>query len=120
MKNQSAAAACRFQNGLEEVRPTLLAGGGAHMDRALEKTQGTVEHAVGRLVANFQKAQALRDERRVETVKALLDWLRPNGEPQERVYNLSYFAARHGERAFIERVVDAAEPFRDGVIDLDL
>lgn len=109
----------RFQKGLEEVRPTLLAGG-AHMDRALEKTQGTVEHAVGRLVANFQKAQALRDERRVETVKALLDWLRPNGEPQERVYNLSYFAARHGERAFIERVVDAAEPFRDGVIDLDL
>ena len=108
-----------FQKNLEEVRSALLAGG-AHMDRALEKTQGTVEHAVGRLVANFQKAQALRDERRVEIVKALLDWLRPNGEPQERVYNMSYFVAKHGERAFIERVVEAADPSSGGVVDLDL
>jgi uncharacterized protein YllA (UPF0747 family) len=56
----------------------------------------------------------------VETVKALLDWLRPNGEPQERVYNVSFFAARHGERAFIEHVVEAADPSSGGVVDLDL
>jgi len=42
------------------------------------------------------------------------------GQPQERVYGISYFAAKHGERAFVERVIGAAADAGDGPVDLEL
>jgi len=50
-----------------------------------------------------------------------LQWrLYPNGHPQERYYGMSYFAARYGERPFIERVLATAAPFEVAPKDLDL
>jgi len=43
-----------------------------------------------------------------------------DGQPQERVYGISYFAAKHGERAFVERVIGAAADAGDGPVDLEL
>jgi hypothetical protein len=40
--------------------------------------------------------------------------------PQERVFGISTFAARHGERALVERVVLEAKPFDGTVRDLEL
>ena len=44
----------------------------------------------------------------------------PHGQPQERVYGISYFAAKHGERAFVERVLAAAADPADEPVDVEL
>jgi hypothetical protein len=36
------------------------------------------------------------------------------------VYGISYFAAKHGERAFLERVIEAAGDAGDAPVDLEL
>jgi hypothetical protein len=38
--------------------------------------------------------------------------------PQERHYGLPWFAARHGDRSLIEKVIAAAEPFDATLKDL--
>jgi uncharacterized protein YllA (UPF0747 family) len=98
----------------------MLASAGDGIDEAIEKTKGTVARAVGKLGEKLDRALAHRDAARVEDVRRLQAWLRPHGLPQERVFGISYFAARHGERAFVERVVEEAEPFAGTVRDLDL
>jgi len=40
--------------------------------------------------------------------------------PQERYFGLPSFAARHGARPFVERVLAAAIPLATGIRDLDL
>jgi bacillithiol biosynthesis cysteine-adding enzyme BshC len=108
-----------FQRAIDELVPTLLAAGEG-MDRAIEKTKASVETAVSRLLAHYAKASRHRDLARVEEVKRLLDWLWPHGVPQERVYGISYFAAQHGERAFLARVLEAAGSLAAEPVDLPL
>jgi bacillithiol biosynthesis cysteine-adding enzyme BshC len=109
----------RFQQALAEVAP-LLAPAGDGIEEAMEKTRGTVARAVGKLGEKVDRAFGHRDAARVEDVRRLQAWLRPGGLPQERVFGMSTFAARHGERALVERVVEEAEPFDGTVRDLDL
>jgi hypothetical protein len=40
--------------------------------------------------------------------------------PQERFFGLSSFAARLGQRAFVERVLAAAGPLATGFTDLEI
>jgi len=108
-----------FTRSLDELSPTLRAAGEG-MDRAIEKTRGTVEHAVARLTEHYAKAARHRDHDRVDRVKRLVEWLVPHGKPQERVFGISYFAARHGERAFLEKVLEAADGASDRTVDLSL
>ncbi|HKU42944.1 MAG TPA: hypothetical protein VJR89_32515, partial [Polyangiales bacterium] len=51
------------------------------------------------------------DASRVSGVHRLRGLLQPRGLPQERVYAFAHFAARFGERAFLERVLNTIEPF---------
>jgi hypothetical protein len=79
--------------------------------RALAKTRSTVEYAVARLAANVAQATSYHDSERVDAIRRLRAWLAPEGAPQERVLALAGFAARGGDRALIERVLAAIEPF---------
>ncbi len=93
---------------------------GPGLVRAIEKARGSVEHAVERLVAKYESAR-LQDERDlVEAVAQIKLLLQPEGIPQERYYGLPYFAARYGQRPFLERILDAVSPFDPAVRDLHL
>lgn len=99
-----------FDAALEAARGEIEPlGEGARA--ALGKTRQTVESAVQRLAAKVAQARNHADAELVEAVRRLQRQLFPGGVPQERVYGLPWFAARHGERPFLERVLDAAAPF---------
>ncbi len=88
------------------------------LERAFEKTRATVEMAVSRLGQKVDKARLRRDEGLIEDVRRLQSFLAPGGVPQERVYGLPYFAARYGDRRFVERVLSATRPFDAAEQDL--
>jgi bacillithiol biosynthesis cysteine-adding enzyme BshC len=98
-----------IDRALEEVAPALRETG-ERAERAAAKTRGTVARAVEKLGRNVDKARRLRDRTFLEDLERLRERLFPGGVPQERFYGISYFAARYGERAFVERVLGAAEP----------
>jgi bacillithiol biosynthesis cysteine-adding enzyme BshC len=108
-----------FLRDLDEMTPSLR-GVGDGMDRSIEKTKRTVQDAVSRLTAQYAKMSSQRDQDRIEEVRRLVDWLFPDRQPQERVYGISYFAAKHGERAFLERVLATAAHPADEPVDLEL
>jgi hypothetical protein len=108
-----------FDQTLEELVPTLRAAG-EKAERAAEKTRGTVARAVEKLAENVDAAWRLRDHALVQDVTRLRERLFPEGIPQERRYGPCYFAARHGERPFLERVLAAADPGGTGTRSLAL
>lgn len=99
-----------FDDALSEVA-RAIAGSGPGLEVALSKTRATVEMAVGKLADKYEKALLHRDESLVDAVRRVRSALYPNGAPQERVFGVSYFAARYGQRPFLERVLSAIEPF---------
>jgi bacillithiol biosynthesis cysteine-adding enzyme BshC len=106
-----------FDRAMAEVAPALREAG-ERAERAAAKTRGTVARAVAKLGRNVDKAARLRDQTFAEDLRRLRERLHPDGVPQERFYGMSYFAARHGERAFTERVLAAADPGGPGARDL--
>jgi bacillithiol biosynthesis cysteine-adding enzyme BshC len=99
-----------------------LQRGSGHLDidGAVAKTRAAVETAVARLARKVERARQHRDQTLVDDVRRVKQLLFPNGAPQERVYGLSYFAGRYGERAFVERVLAAVDPFDPSPKDLVL
>lgn len=108
-----------FDSTLRDLEPVLRKAGGG-IEKALGKTRGTVARAVGRLAGKYEKARLHRDADLMEDVLRLQGWLYPAGQPQERHYGISYFASRHGERAFVQRVLAAAEPLEVAQKDVEL
>lgn len=90
----------------------------AVLKSAEEKTKNLVQTAAGKLAEKHRHALAHQDEARVRDVRRLQCALFPGGSPQERVVGFSYFAARYGERSFIEKVLAAIEPFEPAQKDL--
>lgn len=94
---------------------------GHGVDTAVAKTLATVERAVAKLSEKVTNARLQQDRALVEDVRALRTSLAPNGIEQERVYGLSAFVARVGERGFLDRVLATISPFegarRDVVLD---
>jgi hypothetical protein len=107
-----------FQAALEERRPQIEASG-AGLDLAIEKTSLSVERAIAKLTAKYERALLHRDQNIVENVRELKRRLYPDGVPQERVFGLASFAARWGNRAFVERILAALIPFDPEIQDLD-
>ncbi|HEX6853589.1 MAG TPA: bacillithiol biosynthesis cysteine-adding enzyme BshC [Candidatus Polarisedimenticolaceae bacterium] len=101
---------------LDVVAPDLREAGD-RAARALERTRGAVARAAARFERNVDRAWRERDEVLVADVKRLQERLYPGGVPQERAVGMTYFAARHGERALVERVLAAATP---GTRDVEL
>lgn len=81
------------------------------IDAAVEKARATIAGAVDRLESKIVAARHRQDRQRSADVTRLKQFLFPHGAPQERFYGFSYFAARYGERAFVERILAAADPF---------
>ncbi len=100
----------RFGEKLEALDPSL--------SHALNRTQETVQVALGKLVAKYGRALAQRDASRVERVERLRHYLFPEGGPQERCYGAPYYCARFGTRGFVRTVLDAVEPFSGASKDL--
>ncbi len=88
------------------------------LQSAEEKTQSIVHTSAAKLAEKYRRAVMHQNEELVRDVQRLRHALHPNGAPQERVYGFAYFAARYGERAFIERVLEAIEPFGPAAKDL--
>lgn len=105
-----AALQGAFDAALTQHTPTLLAAS-PDMQAAIGKTRGTVEMAVGKLMEKFARALIHQDEGLVADVQRLKLLLYPNDMPQERFFGIAYFAARYGERAWLEKILEAATPF---------
>lgn len=93
---------------------------GFGLNRAARKTRTSVERSIRRFVDKYRSALIHRDEARVTEFRRITGFLRPNGGLQERHFGLSYFAARYGERTFVERVLDAVVAFDPGMQALTL
>jgi hypothetical protein len=94
--------------------------GGEHALQALEKTRASFARSAEKLGRNYDRARLLCDRELVDDVRSAHARLMPGGVLQERHVGLPSFAARYGQRAFIERVLAAAEPLRTDIVDLDL
>lgn len=88
-----------------------LAHAGPQITKALARTRASVERAIGRLAGKVERAALYEDASLVEAVRALRARLAPDGAPQERVLGLPGPAAAFGDRALIERVLAAVQPF---------
>jgi bacillithiol biosynthesis cysteine-adding enzyme BshC len=88
--------------------------------RSLEKSRRTLARSAAKLGRDFDRARLLSDRELVQDVTRVQSRLMPRGIPQERFFGLPSFAARYGQRAFVERVLEAAEPLRTDVVDLAL
>ena len=99
-----------FDAALQDVRARIEPAGPG-LTAAVEKTRATVEMAVSKLAAKYEKALLHQDHELVEDVRRVKRLLYPQDGPQERFYGLPYFAARYGDRAFVERVLAAVAPF---------
>ena len=106
-----------FDAALQHVRADIERAGSG-LTTAIEKTRATVEMAVAKLAGKFDRAVLHQDQGLVDDVRRVKDLLYPGGTPQERVYGLAYFAARYGERAFLDRVLSAIDPFAPTARDL--
>lgn len=126
-----AAAAAGAQVGTELTRPVerglddALRALGAQLDdptleAAVEKTRASMASALQRLAAKIERAHQRRDEQRVADARRLRQALCPNGQPQERVVGIPYFAARYGEGRLVRSILEAIHPFDARTIDMPI
>lgn len=95
-----------------------IEGFGPGLDSAIDKTRASIRGAIGKLREKYEKAVLHRDQALVEEVRRLKAMLQPNGDPQERIYGISYYAARYGEREFIDKVMEAIVPYDASQLEL--
>jgi hypothetical protein len=86
-----------------------LGDAGPQLARALARTRGSVERAVGKLAGKIERARLYADAERVDAIRRLRALLAPDGAPQERRLGLAGLAARLGDRYVIERVLEAID-----------
>lgn len=103
-----------FRDIESELRPDLPTLG-----RPLDKTRATVEFAVSKLATNYAKTRLRQDAGRTSDVRRLQALLHPENGPQERCHGFSYYAAKWGDRALVEAVLDAVVPFDPALKDLE-
>jgi bacillithiol synthase len=88
-----------------------LADAGPQVARALARTRGSVERSIKKLATKVERVQLYADAERVDAVRRLRALLAPDGAPQERRLGLAGLAARIGDRAVVEQVLAAIDPF---------
>ena len=95
-----------FHARLEALAPAALALD-PKLERALRRTAATVDRAAARFASRLTRAAFERDVLLRERIERALGMLQPDGQPQERVYGLPWFACRFGLQAW-KRAVEAA------------
>ncbi len=106
-------------DALSAFRPRA-AGLDQGLASSVDKTLDHVNRSVDKLIGRYRKALARDDEILVDRLDRLLDRLRPDGAPQERVHTFAPFAARTGIDALIDAVIDATHPFDGDLRELPL
>jgi bacillithiol biosynthesis cysteine-adding enzyme BshC len=99
-------------NGLVATDPALI--------RGIERTRGSVRHAVSRLARRHQRLRLERDKVLTDRLMRVEGWLRPDGAPQERAYAFPAFAARVGLAEFHRAISAAVDPFNPSMREIDL
>jgi len=99
-----------FDAAIDGLRARIAAVGPG-LDTAIDKTRGTVADAVAKLARKIATAHLHADRARLDELQRVRWALAPHGVPQERYFGPSYFMARWGERAFVERVLATIAPF---------
>jgi bacillithiol biosynthesis cysteine-adding enzyme BshC len=113
------ARAAGIAPAVDEIARALLAvDGGA--SRAVTRSRGSIDHALGRLLARYEHALAARDATALARLDKVVAALAPEGVPQERVYAWPSLAARLGGAALRRLVLDrlAADAFPVAVQEL--
>jgi bacillithiol biosynthesis cysteine-adding enzyme BshC len=88
---------------------------------AHEKTKATVHAAASKLAEKHRSALGHQNDAVLRDIERVKQALQPSGEPQERIYGFSYYAARYGERPFIDRILqsfETSDPFDPSLRDL--
>jgi len=109
----------QLQQVLETAR-VRSAASSLGLEKAFDKTQKSMFWAAARLRRNHERALLRRDEARALDLRRLKSYLYPDGVPQERIFGISWFAARWGGRAFINKVLEAAVPYEHDEKELTL
>jgi len=99
-----------FLRHLDAATPRVVALD-ADLHVAIDKTRVAIAAAIARLEHRYERALYRHNQRVTDDVAILRAALFPDGQPQERYFGFSGFAARYGERAFIDRLLAATEPF---------
>lgn len=86
--------------------------------KAATRTKDAVQEAVSKMVGKYARALAQRDGLTNERLEKVQSFLKPGNAPQERIYGIPYFAARHGLRPFVDAVMAAVQPFHGALEDL--
>ncbi len=90
------------------------------LKKAADKTEDTIERACSKFVDKYKSALNLADSQRVETIRRIKSALFPLDAPQERIHSFPYYAARCGDRAFVERVLERCRPYHPNLEALEL
>jgi bacillithiol synthase len=117
------ALAKRLMDDLDRAIDAIAAPlrrAGERGERALEKTRRSVARSAGKLGRRYDRARLLRDREIADDVRRIQAKLLPKGTYQERFFGIPSFAARYGQRPFIERVLAAATPLRTDIEDIEL
>lgn len=86
--------------------------------KVIEKTVGSVEQAVDKLVQKVERVQLHRDQALVQKLRTVRIKLFPNDQPQERVLSLPYFAALYGITAIKEAIKQQNPVYHAGIGEL--
>ncbi len=108
-----------FEVALHEALAKAHMGEGTQCS-PVDSMRGEVKKSAAKLRQRYEKALRHRNGVLLQELEQLKWLLYPGGEPQERFYGLAYFAARYGERGFVERVLQSVTPFDANPRDLRL
>ena len=70
-----------------------------------------IDKALAKFAQKYQSALLHRNAAALSDLRRLKWLLHPSDQPQERVLSLPYFAARYGERTFMNAIAAAIDPW---------
>jgi bacillithiol synthase len=108
-----------FEVALHEALAKAHMGEGTQFS-PVDSMRSEVKKSAAKLRQRYEKTLRHRNGALLQELEQLKWLLYPGGEPQERFYGLAYFAARYGERGFVERVLQSVTPFDANPRDLRL
>jgi len=109
-----------FESSLAAALAELPADVTRRLAAQLDKTRKKLELTSAKLAHAYSQALLSHDAQRVGEVRRLKQLLFPGAVPQERVFGFAYFAARYGDRALIEQLLAAIDPYSPAITELRL
>jgi bacillithiol biosynthesis cysteine-adding enzyme BshC len=109
-----------LESGLAQALSELPPDVTRRLSAQLDKTRKKLELTSAKLAHAYSQALLSHDAQRVSEVRRLKQLLFPGAVPQERVFGFAYFAARYGDRALIEQLMAAIDPYSTAITELRL